>query len=104
MMEYRLELYVVGHSAKGHDAEANIRRICATHLAGRYELEVTDVLESPDSAEEANIVATPTLVRWRPLPVRVIVGDLSSTIAVEHGLGLGPQTPPSTGEEGNIDE
>jgi circadian clock protein KaiB len=104
-MEYRFELYVVGRSAKGLDAEANIRRICAAHLAGRYELEVTDVLESPEAAEEANIVATPTLVRWRPLPVRVIVGDLSSTIAVEHGLGLTAiTTRVVTGEGGEIDE
>ena len=87
-MEYQLELFVVGHSSKGQKAEYNVRRLCDARLAGRYELRVTDVLEDADAAEAANIVATPALVRRAPLPVRVVVGDLSARSALAHGLGL----------------
>lgn len=87
-MEYQLELFVVGHSSKGQKAEHNVRRLCDARLAGRYELRITDVLEDADAAEAANIVATPALVRRAPLPVRVVVGDLSARSALAYGLGL----------------
>ena len=87
-IEYQLELFVVGHSAKGQKAEHNLRRLCDARLAGRYELRITDVLEDADAAEAANIVATPALVRRSPLPVRVVVGDLSERSALAYGLGL----------------
>ena len=87
-MKYELELFVVGHSSKAQVAERNLRRLCETKLAGRYELRVTDVLEDADAAEAANIVATPALVRRAPLPVRVVVGDLSERDALLYGLGL----------------
>ena len=86
--EYELELFVVGHSSKGQKAEHNVRRLCDTRLAGRYELRITDVLEDADAAEAANIIATPALVRKAPLPVRVIVGDLSEAGELASGLGL----------------
>ena len=87
-MEYELELFVVGHSSKAQRAEQNLRRVCDSRLAGRYGLRVTDVLEDADAAEAANIVATPALVRRAPLPVRVVVGDLSERSALLYGLGL----------------
>jgi circadian clock protein KaiB len=87
-MEYQLELFVVGHSSKGQRAEHNIRRLCDARLAGRYELHVTDVLEDTDAAEAANIIATPALVRKSPLPVRVVIGDLSEHSELAYGLGL----------------
>lgn len=86
--EYELELFVVGHSSKGQAAEHNVRRLCDTRLAGRYALRVTDVLEDTEAAEAANIIATPALVRKAPLPVRVIVGDLSEMGELASGLGL----------------
>ncbi len=85
---YSLELFVVGHSAKAELAEQNLRRLCEAKLAGRYELRITDVLENADAAEAANIVATPALVRRIPLPVRVVVGDLSQRDELLYGLGL----------------
>ena len=85
---YVLELFVVGHSAKAELAEQNLRRLCEAKLAGRYELRITDVLEDADAAEAANIVATPALVRRIPLPVRVVVGDLSQRDELLYGLGL----------------
>ena len=87
-MEYQLELFVVGHSSKAQQAEHNLRRLCEARLRGRYELRITDVLENADAAEAANIVATPALVRRSPLPVRVVVGDLSKRDALVYGLGL----------------
>ena len=87
-MKYQLELFVVGHSSKAQLAEKNLRRLCETRIAGRYDLRITDVLENADAAEAANIVATPALVRRAPLPVRVVVGDLSERAALEYGLGL----------------
>ncbi len=86
--KYELELFVVGESAKAQLAERNLRLLCDARLAGRYELRVTDVLEDADAAEAANIVATPALVRRAPLPVRMVVGDLSMRDALLYGLGL----------------
>ena len=93
-MRYELELFVVGHSSKAQAAERNVRRVCEARLAGRYQLRITDVLDDADAAEAANIVATPALVRRAPLPVRMVVGDLSSRPALLQGLGL----------EGELDE
>ena len=87
-MKYQLELFVVGHSWKAQQAEQNLRRLCEARISGLYDLRITDVLENADAAEEANIVATPALVRRAPLPVRVVVGDLSERAALVYGLGL----------------
>ena len=97
--KYDLELFVVGHSSKAQRAERNLRRLCDEHLAGRYELRITDVLENADAAEAANIVATPALVRRAPLPVRMVVGDLSEREALVYGLGLATE---SDDLEGNL--
>ena len=88
MIKYRLELFVVGHSPSAQRAEDNVRRLCEARLSGHYELRITDVLENAEAAEAANIVATPALLRLAPLPVRMVVGDLSQRAALEHGLGL----------------
>ena len=87
-VNYDLELFVVGHSTKAKVAEQNVRRVCESRLAGRYDLRITDVLEDADAAEAANIVATPALLRRAPLPVRMVVGDLSQRAALILGLGL----------------
>lgn len=87
-MTYQLELFVVGHSTKAQQAERNLRRLCDATIAGRYELRIMDVLENAEAAEAANIIATPALVRRAPLPVRVVVGDLSEREALARGLGF----------------
>ncbi len=86
--EFKLELYVVGHSSNSRAALSNLRRICDEKLKGRYDLQVVDVLEQPELAEAANVIATPALVKRAPLPVRMIVGDLTQTERVLHGLDL----------------
>ena len=98
-IEYQLELFVVGRSTKAQQAEHNLRRLCEAKLAGRYELRITDVLENADAAEAANIVATPALVRRTPLPVRVVVGDLSQRTALAYGLGLDAEGDDLEGSE-----
>lgn len=88
-MTLRLELYVMGGSIRSVAAIANLDRLLLdSGLDGRYELMIVDVLEQPDAAEAANIVATPTLIRRAPAPVRRLMGDLSNTDVVLDGLGI----------------
>ena len=68
----------------------NLRRTCEAHLAGRYQIEVVDLLENPRLAAEDQILAVPTVVRKLPQPIRKIVGDLSDTDRVLVGLQLRP--------------
>jgi circadian clock protein KaiB len=86
MPDIRLELYIIGHSRNSQTAVTNLRRICEHELTGRCELQIVDILEHPEAAEAANIVATPTLIRRAPPPVRRIVGDLSLTDTVLDSL------------------
>ena len=90
--EYLLRLYVAGHTAKSQQALANLRRICDEHLAGRYRLEVVDLLENPALARGDQILALPALVRQLPPPVKKIIGDFSSAERVLVGLDLRPVT------------
>lgn len=72
----QLALYILGNTVHSRAALANLRRFCDSHLKGRYELQVIDILENPDAAEEANIVATPTLIKLSPKPICRLIGDL----------------------------
>jgi circadian clock protein KaiB len=88
---YILRLYVAGQTPKSMAAFANLKKICEEHLAGRYQIQVIDLLENPQLARGDQILAIPTLVRKLPLPVRRIIGDLSNTDRVLVGLNLVPQ-------------
>jgi circadian clock protein KaiB len=87
---YMLKLYVTGATAHSLRAIANIKAICEQYLKGRYDLEVVDVYERPELLRRDQIVAVPTLIKKLPLPLRLLVGDLSSTAQVLQGLGLVP--------------
>lgn len=87
-MQYVLRLYVAGRSRLSQDAVERIRAICEEHLEGTYSLDVVDVLENPDMAEQDKILATPTLVRKLPPPLRKIIGNLSEEEKVLLGLDL----------------
>lgn len=78
-----LTLYIAGTSARSKRALANLQRICAG-----IPIEVVDIVERPDVAEEHRILATPMVIRHTPLPPRRIVGDLSDETAVALGLDL----------------
>jgi circadian clock protein KaiB len=86
--EFHLRLYVAGQSPKSVRAIDNLRHVCETHLAGRYRIEVIDLLENPALARGDEIIAVPTLVRRLPVPIRKIIGDLSDTDRVLVGLQL----------------
>lgn len=85
---YVLKLYIVGTTPRSSRAIVNIRKICDEHLAGRYELEVVDVLKNPALAAGEQIVAAPTLIKKLPLPLRRFIGDMSETERILLGLDL----------------
>jgi circadian clock protein KaiB len=85
---YSLRLYVAGKTPKSTLALANLKQICEDYLQGRYEIEVIDLLESPQLAQGDQILALPTLVRRLPEPIKKIIGDLSNTERVLVGLDL----------------
>ena len=86
-----LRLYVAGQNPRSVRALQNLKALCETHLAGRYDIEVIDLLVNPMLARGDQIVAVPTLVRKLPEPVRKIIGDLSNTERVLVGLDLRPR-------------
>ena len=86
--KWNLRLYTAGQSPKSLAALANLKRVCDEHLAGRYSIEVVDLLKNPRLAKDDQIVAIPTLVRKLPEPLRRIVGDLSDTERTRVGLQL----------------
>ena len=88
--EWQLRLYVAGKTAKSEAALANLKLICENHLAGRYSIEVIDLLVNPKLAAGDQILAVPTLVRKFPTPIRKIIGDLSNKERVLVGLNLLP--------------
>jgi circadian clock protein KaiB len=88
---YKLRLFITGSTPRSTRAIDNLRRICTENLDGRYELEVIDVYESPDATREFQLVATPTLVKVLPEPLRKIIGDLSDDLKVLAGLDIAPR-------------
>ena len=86
--KWALRLYTAGQSPKSLAALENLKRVCEEHLAGRYSIEVIDLLKNPRLAKDDQIVAIPTLVRKLPEPLRRIVGDLSDTERTLVGLQL----------------
>jgi circadian clock protein KaiB len=87
---WELRLYVAGQTLKSMTALANLKKYCELHLAGRYKLEVIDLLVNPQLAEGDQILAIPTLVRKVPEPIRKIIGDLSNEERVLVGLDVRP--------------
>jgi circadian clock protein KaiB len=86
--KYLLKLYITGRTPRSEQCITNLRTICERELHGEYELEVIDVLEKPQLAEDDKILATPTLIKKLPPPVRTLIGDLSETERVLIGLDL----------------
>ncbi|MEO9063524.1 MAG: circadian clock KaiB family protein [Burkholderiaceae bacterium] len=91
--QYKLCLFITGSTPRSTRAIENMRRICAENLEGRYQLEVIDVYQNPEATREFQIVATPTLVKILPEPLRRIIGDLSDEERVLAGLDLSPLPP-----------
>ncbi len=87
---WELRLYVAGQTPKSLAAFSNLKTLCEEHLAGKYRIEVIDLLKNPALAKGDQILALPTLVRKLPEPVKKIIGDLSNTERVLVGLDLRP--------------
>lgn len=83
-----LKLYVAGQTSKSIAAFANLKKICEEHLAGKYRIEIVDLLKNPQLAKGDQIIAVPTLVRQLPPPVKKIIGDLANTERVLVGLDV----------------
>jgi circadian clock protein KaiB len=85
---WNLKLYVAGQTKKSITVFANLKKICDTHLAGKYRIEVIDLLKHPQLAKGDQIIAIPTLVKKLPAPIKKIIGDLAETERVLVGLDI----------------
>lgn len=97
--EWILRLYIAGQSARSAGALRNLEAMCEEHLAGRYRIEVIDLLKHPQLARGDQIIAVPTLVRHLPPPMKKIIGDLSNQESVLVGLDLRQRTKRSKAKE-----
>jgi circadian clock protein KaiB len=86
--KYILRLYIAGMTPKSVRAISNIKKVCDEYLQGRYNLEVIDLYQTPQLAKGEQIIAAPTLIKKLPLPLRRIIGDMSSTERLLVGLDL----------------
>jgi len=91
MDQWTLRLYIAGQTPKSIAAIANLKKFCADYLDERYTIEIIDLKQDPKLARRDDIVAIPTLVRKLPVPVRKIIGDLSSTDRVLVGFDMRPR-------------
>lgn len=91
LAKYVLRLYVTGMTPKSTRAITNVRELCKKYLAGRYELKVIDIYQQPKLAKGEQIIATPTLIKKLPLPLRRLIGDMSDTERFLVGIGLKPK-------------
>ncbi len=85
---YVLRLYVTGMTPLSSRAIEHVRSICENNLRGRYDLEVIDIYQLPALARDEQIVATPTLIKVLPEPLRRFIGDLSRVDRFLFGLDL----------------
>jgi circadian clock protein KaiB len=87
--EVHLRLFVAGSTLRSLRAIANVKRMCEKWLADRYFLEVVDIYQQPTQAQTEKIVATPTLIKVSPAPIRYFVGDLTDLSSLVSELNLG---------------
>lgn len=85
---YVLHLYVAGKSIRSHGAINQLRSICNQYLENRHEIRIVDIYEQPELAEKDHVVATPTLVKKLPPPLRKFIGDLSDHESILFGLDI----------------
>lgn len=91
-----LRLFVSGLSTRSQRAIENIKQLCETHLAGRYELQIIDIYQQPELAKDQQLIAAPTLIKKLPLPLRKLVGDMQDRERILVMLGV-------TTKDGGID-
>ena len=86
--KYVLRLYVTGMTPKSTLAIDNVRKLCEKYLEGCYELDVIDIYQQPKLAKGEQIIATPTLIKKLPPPLRRLIGDMSDTEKFLVGIDL----------------
>ena len=89
--KYVLRLYVIGMTPKSTQAIANVQKLCEEYLAGCYELKVIDIYQQSKLAKGEQIIATPTLIKKLPLPLRRLIGNMSDTERFLVGIDLKPR-------------
>jgi len=90
---YLLRLYVAGFTPRSAAAIVSVKNICEEHLRGRYELEVVNIYDAPMLAKAEQVIASPTLIKKLPLPLRRIIGDMAVTDKLLVGLDLREKYP-----------
>ena len=88
---FHLRLYVAGQWGKSIAAMRNLKRVCDQYLPGHHQIELIDLLQTPELAARDQIVAVPTLVRRLPRPLKRMTGTLSDTDKVRIGLDIPPE-------------
>ncbi|MBF0480767.1 MAG: circadian clock KaiB family protein [Desulfovibrionaceae bacterium] len=89
MNNYLFTLYIAGQTSRSQRAVSNLRQACE-NTGAAYELVIVDILERPEAAEQAKILAIPTLVKESPLPIRKVIGDLSNHEVLINELDIKP--------------
>ena len=89
--KYILRLYVTGMTPKSTLAIDNVQKLCEKYLEGFYELKIIDIYQQPKLAKDNQIIATPTLIKKLPLPIRRLIGDMSDTEKFLAGIDLRPK-------------
>jgi len=85
---HRLKLYIAGSTLKSENIIKNLKQLLEEEFNDQYSLEIIDLIESPELAEQDKILATPTLLKIEPLPAKRIIGDFSNKKMVLFGLDL----------------
>lgn len=88
MSKYILELYITGNSLRSEIAVKSLKQLFESNVSLDYQLRVIDVLESPEMAEDQKVLATPTLIKRIPPPVKRLVGDMSNIDKVKYYLDI----------------
>lgn len=91
ILPFNIKLFITGASPNSVRAIANLKNICEKYLVTGYELEIIDVYQQPKLAINEQIIGLPMLIKYFPLPVKRLFGDLSDTAKVLKGLGLNMQ-------------
>jgi len=86
--KYVLRLFVAGATVRSRQAVLRVRQLCEAELKGGCTLDVIDIYQQPKLARENQIVATPTLIKEFPRPVRRFSRNLLSTAALFAELDL----------------
>jgi len=89
--QYFLRLYVSGMTKRSLEAVENLKKICDEHVPSCYDLEIIDISQQPESVTKQDIIATPTLIKELPRPLRKIIGDLSDRERILIALDLQPK-------------